>query len=83
MSELWSKEFCPICNCANWFSVGDPNDGDPSKMDIESYNCWSCKSLIRLLAGEDHTDYKPHLTGTEEFDEESGGAERNGLEKPY
>jgi hypothetical protein len=51
-------------------------------MDIEFYHCWSCKSLVRMMAGEDHTDYRPHLAGTDKFDDECGGDERTGLEKP-
>lgn len=83
MPVYWLEENCPACKATNWLNLGDINDGDSSKMDVMFFDCWKCKAEIVLGDGDCQTDYKPHVVGTGEWDNEADGMHVDGKEKPY
>ncbi len=60
--ETWCKLFCPRCDSANWFCLGDVSDLTSAIGMSEVFRCWKCKNCFHIedesqVHHDDQADY--------------------------
>jgi len=56
LSEHYYNENCPTCKTLNLIYLGDTDDNDPSKLDIEGIKCVSCGRIF-IIGGFDEEEF--------------------------
>ena len=56
MGEIWYKDDCPDCETVNFINLGEIDDTDPSKLDIEGIKCVSCGKVF-IIGGFDEEEF--------------------------